>query len=143
MEQIIQNIYEQAKAIGACDYFTGKERTLEDIVTLLKSNKGREFCMQNRFPSLATFRLFKPFEPEKLGVYIDRGVVTLHNPKNIVLVGRTTAVISYDSNKELHKVMVMQGASAVINAAGWSVVRAEGVQGARIVKNVRDNAVIL
>ncbi len=142
MEEIIRQIYAQAKLLGACALFTGKEKTLEDIIALFTSTKGMEFCLKNRFPSLATFRLFKPYGVEKHGIYIDAGNVTLKNPKRAILIGHTSAVVNCDS-LERHEIFVFQGASASINARGWSVVSVQGVQGARLIKNISENAIIL
>ena len=101
-----------------------------------------EFCLKNRFPNLSTFRLFKPFGVEKYGVYIDAGFVELKNPKRAILIGRTTAVIDCDT-LERHEIYVFQGASATVNARKWSVVSIKGVTGARVIKNVSENAIIL
>lgn len=142
MEDIIRQIYAQAKLLGACSLFTGREKTLEDIFRLFSSTKGMEFCLKNRFPNLSTFRLFKPFGVEKYGVYIDAGFVELKNPKRAILIGRTTAVIDCDT-LEKHEIYVFQGASATVNARKWSVVSIKGVTGARVIKNVSENAIIL
>lgn len=142
MENIIKNIYEQAKALGACDLFTGQEKTVDDIVKLFLSTKGMEFCQRNHFPNLATFRLFKGYGVQKYGIYIDAGSITLRNPKRAILVGRTVANIRCDT-LERHEVYLFQAACATINASGWSVVSVQGVRGTQVIKNVAEHAIIL
>lgn len=138
---LIRQIYQQAKQLGCCALFKGTE-DIEGIVKLFLSPQGQEFCLKNRFPSLATFRLFKPYNVEKHGIYIDAGNVTLKNPKRAILIGHTSAVVNCGS-LERHEIFVFQGASASINARGWSVVSVQGVSGARVIKNISENAIIL
>lgn len=142
IEQIIRQVYLQAKLTGACNRFKGTEKTLEDIVNLLCSPQGMEFCIEHHFPNMATFRLFKPFNPEQYGVYIDSGALTLRNPKKVVLVGRTNATIICDT-LERHEVCLLHGAKANINASGWSVVSVSGSKGCQVIRNISGKAVIL
>lgn len=142
IEEVIRQVYSQARLLGSCHRFKGTEKTLEDIVALFCSPQGMEFCINNRFPNMATFRLFKPFEPEKKGVYIDSGVLTLRNPKRVVLVGRTSATITCDT-LERHEVFLLHGAKAIINASGWAVVSVSGSKGSQVIRNISGNAVIL
>lgn len=142
IEEVIRQVYSQARLLGSCHRFKGTEKTLEDIVALFCSPQGMEFCINNRFPNMATFRLFKPFEPEKQGVYIDSGVLTLRNPKRVVLVGRTSATITCDT-LERHEVFLLHGAKAIINASGRSVVSVSGSKGCQVIRNISGNAVIL
>lgn len=142
IEEVIRQVYSQARLLGSCHRFKGTEKTLEDIVALFCSPQGMEFCINNRFPNMATFRLFKPFEPEKQGVYIDSGVLTLRNPKRVVLVGRTSATITCDT-LERHEVFLLHGAKAIINASGWSVVSVSGSKSCQVIRNISGNAVIL
>jgi hypothetical protein len=142
MEKLIQDIYAQARKLGACDLFTGRERTVEDIVRLFMTPQGMEFCMEHRFPDIATLRRFKPFNVERWGVYIDAGLITLTDPAKAVIVGDTTATVNCRAMSS-HTVYLMRGARAVLNASGWTVVRAVSEEGCGLIKNVKDNAIIL
>ena len=142
MAQIIQQIYKQARLLGACELFTGKERTLEDIVHLFVTPQGIEFCINNHFPNMETFRLFKPYKIERFGIYIDAGTITLHNPKQAILIGNTVATINNDT-LDAHEVILLHGAKAVVNASGWAVCKAIVAEDCYIDSNVTDNAIIL
>ena len=142
MEQIIQQIYKQARLLGACELFTGKEHTLEDIVHLFVTPQGIEFCINNHFPNMETFRLFKPYKIERFGIYIDAGTITLHNPKQAILIGNTVATINNDT-LDAHEVILLHGAKAVVNASGWAVCKAIVAEDCYIDSNVTDNAIIL
>lgn len=142
MEKIIQKIYEQARLLGACSSFTGKERTLEDIVSLFTSPQGIEFCADKHFPNMATFRLFKPYNVERFGIYIDAGTITLHNPQRAVLIGRTSATVLCDTLAS-HDIILLHGAKAVVNASGWAVCKTSVEAGCHIIRNTTENAVIL
>ncbi len=142
IERLIQMIYEQAQCLNPCPMFTGRERTLDDIAKLFTSVQGLEFCMANNFPNMSTLRLFKPYNVEVYGVYIDAGEITLHNPKKAVLAGRTAATIVCDELAN-HNIYLMHHASALLTCNGWSVAKVEMTKGCSIVKNANENAVIL
>ena len=142
MEKLISQIYQQAKLLGACPRFTGKERTLEDIISLFTSPQGLEFCIKNHFPNIATLRLFKQYDVEKHGIYIDAGVITLKNPERAVLIGRTSATVNCDTC-ERHDITFMHGAKGTVNATKWAVVHVETGVGCNVIKNVFNNAIIL
>lgn len=142
IELLIQQVYKQAKELGVCSLFTGKERTLEEVVHLLSTPQGVEFCIDNHFPNIATFRLFKPYDMEKFGIYIDAGVITLDNPRNAVLVGDTTATINCDT-LDNHELILLHGAQAVLNASGWAVCKVTAEAGCNVTRKEIDNAIIL
>lgn len=142
MDKIIQKIYKQAQLLGACPLFTGKEKSLEDIVKLFTSTQGIEFCVNNQFPNMATFRLFKSYNVEKFGIYIDAGNITLNNPKRAILIGRTSATINNDT-LEAHDIILLHGAKAIINASGWAVCKTIVEKGCSVIRNTSENAIIL
>lgn len=142
MENLIQQIYSQAVNIGACPLFTGKEKTLEDIIELFLTPQGMEFCTEHHFPNIATIRLFKQYGVERFGIYIDAGVITLKNPKRAILIGKTSATVNVDT-LERHEVTFMHGAKGTVNASKWAVVRVKQGNGCTVIKNVFNNAIIL
>lgn len=115
--------FDLAGKLNACQMFKGDE-SIEELVELMFSYQGIEFLthLGGGFPDLAVFRKFKRFSPEKLGVYIDAGQITLKNPEKAFLVGNTVAVLQYDELKAKRLVM-MHGAKATVEASGWAVVR--------------------
>lgn len=142
METIIRQIYAQAKILGVCQRFTGLERTLDEIIDLFTSPQGIEFCINNHFPNMATFRFFKRYDVEKYGIYINAGVITLKNPVMAILIGHTSATI-YCDTLELHDITLMHGAKAVVNASKWSVVHTTVEKGCNIIRNAGDYAIVL
>lgn len=131
-----------AEAYRVCAMFKGNE-TVEELAALYKSTQGVEFCMRYHFPNLATLRTFKKDHPERFGIYLDAGTITIDNPKDkVLLIGRTTAVVNC-SELRRYQVVCLHGARAVVNASKWAVVRTEAESGCSIVKNVSENAVIL
>lgn len=137
---LIYNIFKQAKALGACDLITGEE-TIEGLLDLFLTPQGAEFCRNNHFPSTATMRQFKPYDLERRGIYLDAGEVTLYDPERVALIGHTSATI-YCSEMRLHRIFLYRGASAVINADGWTVTRVHLEKGCRIITNTKDNAIV-
>lgn len=136
--------HELAEKYRQCDLFKGTERTVEELVEVFLSPAGLEFCMKYRFPHISALRLFKGYGVDKrFGIYIDAGVITLRNPGRAVLIGRTTATVNCDENSHLHRVVLMHGAKAVVNASQWAVAAVQAQQGCSVIKNVSDKAIIL
>ncbi|MCQ2058667.1 MAG: hypothetical protein MJY71_02415 [Bacteroidaceae bacterium] len=141
IQQVIGQIYRQAKQLDACDKFRGTE-TYEELVRLFLSPQGIEFCLANHFPNTATFRLFKALKPEQSGIHIDAGAITLTNPTDVVLIGHTSATINCNTHGR-HSIVLLHGARAIINASGWAVVRVRQEEGCICIKSTSDNAIIL
>lgn len=141
IKTIISRIYAQAKHLNACDKFTGEE-DLEALVRLFLSPQGIEFCIAHHFPNSATFRLFKPYQLERYGIYIDAGDITLRNPEKAVIIGRTQATVFCDTNTR-HEVVVLHGAKALVSAARWAVVFTTVEPGSSCLKSTTDNAIII
>jgi hypothetical protein len=132
---------EAAKRVEECRMFKGTE-TFPELVALFTSPQGIEFCIANSFPSLAALRLFKKEQPEKYGIYIDAGSITLTDPECAILIGRTNATVKC-STCARHKVVTMHGAVATILASRWTVVRAIAAPGSSIIRRTKDYAIIL
>lgn len=141
METLIKQIYAQAKLLGCCEKFKGTE-DLQGIIRLFTSPQGIEFCMKNHFPNISTLRLFKAYNVEKYGIYIDAGNTTLVNPRRAIVIGRTTLNLTCDT-LERHELVLLRGARAVINASKWAVVFVRSEHGCSCIKNTTDNALIL
>lgn len=132
---------DMAHKLAICEMFKGTE-SISELAELFTSPQGLEFCITAGFPNLATFRLFKRSNPQRFGVYIDAGEITLHNPRRAILIGRTIATIKCDTC-ERHEVVTMLGASATVLASGWAVVATTAGKGTNITKRATDNAIIL
>lgn len=130
-----------ARRLAACGLFKGTE-DIGQLAKVFTSPQGMEFCLATGFPNIATMRLFKAYRPERFGIYIDAGQITLRNPETAVLVGRTNATIYCDTCSR-HEVAAMHGATATVLASKWAVVHAQSAAGSNIVRRSTDNAVIL
>lgn len=144
---LIKQLYKQAKLLGACDLFTGKETTLEELINLYLSPQGQEFCKKMHFPNITTYRQIKELlgsELKDYGIYIDEGNIRIKNPAStdIVLIGRTTATILCNECK-LYRVTALQGAKAIVNATDWAVVATDADEKENIICNISCNAIIL
>lgn len=131
-----------ASKLASCNMFRGVE-SLDQLAALFMSPQGIEFCIASRFPTLAVFRQFKPYNVDRFGIYIDAGDITLKNPHRAVLIGRTAAKIVYTENKPLHKLTLLRGASAAVTASGWAVVGVTQEYGCKLIKNTTENGIIL
>lgn len=130
-----------ARKLAQCEMFKGTE-DIGELAELFKTPQGLEFCLAANFPSLATFRLFKPYNPRQYDFYIDAGNIKLRNPETAILIGKTNATIECDTCK-MHTIVTMHGASATVTASGWAVVRTEAGVSTNIIRRTSDNAIIL
>lgn len=124
-----------------CKLFNGTE-DLKELVGLMTSPQGSEVCLTYQFPDIADLRQVKAFSPERYGLYIDAGEITLRNPEKVVFAGRTSATVIYDG-LERYEAFLMHGATAAINASGWAVVKVHSSQGCEVTSNVTDHALML
>lgn len=123
MNKLISQIHEDAQQLGACDKFKGNE-TIEELVELLYSPQGREFCIDNEFPTLDVLRKFKKLGVERYGIYIDAGAIRVSGRTHIFLIGDTTASIKCTDTKR-YQVYLMHGAFARIEAYDYAAVHYE------------------
>lgn len=117
------NELEYARKLSECRMFKGTE-TLEEVTGLMFSPQGTEFLTKFGFPDLATFRKFKKYHPERYGVYIDCGRISLSEARKVFLVGNSSATLDYRETAG-SRIILMHGARAVITASGYSVVKIE------------------
>lgn len=129
-----------AQKLKVCTMFHGDE-TLEELVELLFSPQGVEFISRFSFPTLSIFRQFKKYDTQKLGVYIDAGEITLEEEHRVLLVGKTTATLKYSQTHE-NLVCALHGATALIEAAGYSVVHVEIDRNSKAREIIKDHAFV-
>lgn len=133
------NLYQQARALGVCSMLTGTESTRE-LMQLLFTPPGVEFCTKHNFPDMETAREFRGEVAQAHGIYIDAGSIELRNPRQVALIGNTRARLHYDDPSKAHQVITMHGASASIAAQGYAVVF---ITGENIEYTTTDNAKVL
>lgn len=119
--RLVRKIHKQALELDACDKFTGKEN-FNEIVDLLFSTQGIEFCTNNNFPSLEYFEQFNQKDLIEKGIYINAGTVEIENKEIVLLAGNTNGVLKYNNIDKGYKVILMHNASAEIKASDYAVV---------------------
>lgn len=129
-----------AKKISVCNMFSGEE-TLEELVELVFTPQGREFMSRFDFPTLSIFRQFKKYDLQQYGIYIDAGDITLEEVRRVLLVGKTTATLKY-SQTEANTVCALHGATALIEASGYSVVNVEIDRHSKAREIIKDHAYV-
>lgn len=132
--------HDMACKLGECAMFKGTEN-LEELIKLMFTPRGIEFLTTYNFPDLKTFRKFKPYHPERMGVYIDKGKIELTEAHKVFLVGDTSAVLHYNDTAA-SRVYLMHGASASIIASGYSVVKIEKDKSSNVSVIKNDNAIV-
>lgn len=135
------NNSDMAQKLNLCSMFKGTE-TLEEMITLMFSPQGAEFLTRYNFPNIETFRKFKKYHPEQFGVYIDCGKISLSEARKVFLVGDTIAELKY-SEIAGNRIILMHGATACIDASGFSIVKIEKDGKSKVEINASDNAKIL
>lgn len=130
---ILNRLKNEALALGACTNFDGVN--YKKLSILLFTPQGREFCERYNFPSLSMFQQMKPNITEDMGVFVDFGDIKRSDDRNIALIGNTSAELKYSDNKVVHKVILMHGAKAVINASNYAVLLIVKIGDCKVVIN--------
>lgn len=135
-----RDIMRSALSLGACDK-SGGVTDWRSLCWLFFTPQGREFCQENNFPGIGMFRGMgdgvRPY-----GLYVDAGNVEVSNPGDIALVGDTEAVIAIDDNTRVHKVILMHGGKARIEASNYAVILVVDISGGEVVMD-KDNTVVI
>lgn len=132
---------EYAQALRSCELFRGDE-SIEELAALLFSPRGIEFCIAYDFPSIGVLRRFKPFHPERFGIYIDSGEIALNDAERVCLIGNTTARLNY-RQAQGNRLYLLYGARAEVTAKGYAVVRVEKDRKAELNWHCEDFAKVL
>lgn len=138
----IEEIKQQGAKLGACKALQ-QCCTVTDLCNLLKTPQGQEFATAHNFPSLNLLRGVSQFELIVNNVFLNAGAIVINNPKNIVIIGNTTAVINVTEPTTLHNITALQGAKAIINAQNFAVVAVSNSSDCSITNNATNNALIL
>ena len=117
----VSEIMEQALLNGACEKSKGAS-DWNTLAWLFFTPQGLEFCEENNFPSLETFREMDSSISD-FGVFVDKGEITRSNDSNIALIGNTEGRLVFDDNTKIHKVVLMHGAKAFLAIRNFAVVR--------------------
>ena len=131
---------ELAHKLAECKMFKGTE-DLEELIKLMFTPQGIEFLTSNNFPDISIFRKFKKYHPERLGVYIDCGEISLVEQRRVFLVGDTSATLSYEETAG-NRVYLMHGARAAIIAKGFAVVKVEHDTSSDVSIIKQENAIV-
>lgn len=135
----VKDIVKSANALGACKI----SRAMTDwqsAVRVMFSPQGREFCADYKFPTAQQFRAMPDLQT--LGVYVDKGEITIASQGNACIVGDTLAAIHITDNTKVHHIIVMHGAKAEIFADNYAVVDVVVIGGNAIVVS-KNNAKVL
>lgn len=126
----VSDVMRSALELGACNQ-SGKATDWESLCWLFFTPQGREFCENNNFPSIEIFRNMKP-NVGKYGVYVDAGEIQLKNNVNLGIIGDTDAMLEYDDNTVVHKIILMHGAKATIKASNYAVINLTNVNNCQV-----------
>ncbi len=137
----VSEIMESAAWLGACSKSEGVS-DWKNLVWLFFTPQGREFCEENNFPPLGMFREMSK-EVERYGVYVDAGSIKVCNAENIAVIGDTEAEMVFTDNSRVHKVILMHGGKARIEASNYAVILLVNVGNCEVEINKDETVVIL
>lgn len=137
---MIYNIINEAKKLGACNKVENAD-SIAELAELFYTPQGIEFCKNNKFPKLSTFRELKE-EIAGYGFLVDCGPVYRENDIRSTIVGKTAGKLKFDKNNCIFTVVVMHGASVEIEASNYVVLNVIKIGDCRVELNV-DNTVIV
>lgn len=112
---------------GACELIQGAE-SIADLVALMMTPQGREFCRKHKFPTIEMLRQHKE-ELASLNIRVDAGSIAAKNVDDIIIAGDTRLFAKYDSSDRPYHVMVMHGARADVMSYNYAVVDVTTIDG--------------
>lgn len=128
----IEKILNAAQAAGACEDkgldVIRKANSVEDLIELMKSPQGIEFCMENQFPPIP---MLMEYEAQLLKAnVIVEGYHELNNPEEVIVFGGEVVVNIdgfnicqvYATNNSKVVLRASQNAVAIMEAHGESKV---------------------
>lgn len=118
----MEEFFGEARRLGACDLLMGA-RSEEELLRLLLTPQGVEFCLGKGFPSMRLLRPFRGELAESLGVYIEADV-ELRNPRRVYLAG-CRAVLRFGGARG-YNVVIAHGSEVEIHASDYAVVFVHG-----------------
>lgn len=121
----VKQIINGAIKIGAC-YQSNKATDWKSLVWLFFSPQGREFCRDNNYPSIESFRSMAKYV-EPYCVYVEKPIEK-HN-EDVALIGEAESTLRYDGVEKAYKVILMHGAKATIHVSNYAVVMLENISG--------------
>lgn len=133
-----KEFFNTANRLGACSLLKGNENK-EELMRLMLTPQGTEFCTKCHFPSLEQLQEFKGKTAESLGIYIDTDT-ELTNPEKVFLFGKTKAVLHFDTIGR-YNVILMHGAKVEIHASNYAVVFVKNAGGEVIID--KDNTALV
>ncbi|WP_300703609.1 hypothetical protein [Bacteroides sp.] len=136
----VNEIMQSASLLGACAKSNGVS-DWRSLTWLFFTPQGREFCEDNNFPSLEMFQGMKDNISE-YNILVDAGNISRQNDVNVGLIGNTSAQLVYNDNTEVHKVVLMHGAKARIEAANYAVILLVNIGNCEV-EIEKDNTVVI
>lgn len=137
---MIHDVINKAQKKGACKKID-KPKNMEELVKLFFSPQGIEFCEDNNFPDLNTFRGVKN-EVLEFGIFVDEKQIKRSNDKTVALIGNTQGELKFDKNNYVNTVILMHGASAKITASKYTVLKIVNIGDCKV-EIEKDNTVIV
>lgn len=135
-ETVINNIIRQATRLGACR-LTESVNDIQSLASLFYRPQGREFCINNSFPSLEDFRSMDADICRQNAVWVD-STVNLHNVRRCAIVN-SVAELTYSGTDAANVVVLMHGSKATIKIRNYAVVKVEKAEDCKVTIINEDN----
>lgn len=123
----VDAIRSMALQTGACKKII-RVQDFPELIKLMFSPQGIEFCQAHNFPAVEVFRENKT-SLGGLNVYVDDGDIALTGKEYVCLVGDTNATIEASGPQFTHTIILMHGARANINAKNYAVLNIVNISG--------------
>lgn len=136
----VKDIIEKTVLLGACDK-SSKATDWKSLAWLFFSPQGREFCLNNNYPDIATFRNIRQ-HIEPYGIFVEKKV-DRKNEDTALIGSDDVSILSFSGVEKAYKVILMHGAKAVIRLRNYAVVKIESSESWFEVENEDNTGVVL
>ncbi len=123
MKRQEEEVHKVLRSLGVCRKVRGTEE-IPELVEMLRTSWGFEFCRANQYPSLQDWEKYKESFSDLQDVFLNAGLIHLKNPCNALLIGNTFAEIIYNGEQSYH-LTLLNGAKAKVTAESYAVVAIE------------------
>lgn len=125
---IIEEIRNEAKALGACP-LADELDSMASLSKLMFTPQGIEFLQKNKqYPTIEECREIGKIS-RRYGIYVDCPNMAISGTNRAAFVGNTNAKVSCRGTSSIFTYIVMKGASLVVNASKYAVVRIHNLGG--------------
>ena len=142
--EFINKVLDEAKKLGGCDRFAGlfdKVRSIKDLIRILRTPQGAEFCVEHNFPSQQLWEeadsLFNLYQ---YGIFVNQDV-TIYDRNDIYIINGRCDVIC--EHPIAHNIKLLHGSEVELTAINYAVATIDASSDSNYKVKLKDDTVVI